>query len=333
MTVDIRPLLRANVQFSVQKNVVVADVSGFLVKIESKCPEDVLAVLHACDGSIAIHEISEITGVSRDDVAGIVSACGEAGLILRDLPRSPTVDGKELLRVLQQRYSYWNDEIFGADLWIYLMSGKATDSLVNGWLQESFHFIRGAASRLAYAASLSADRKVTSHLLDHHLEEYDHYAFFSDAIARRGVSVSQVPLPGTEAVINSARAAARRGALQYVACSGLLESSGSNTKRAMSFYETVERNFDKSNTGFVKPLLKHVGLDAEYQHGSICAEILESYGQIPTDLANDILNTARDFKDTLSLWFSDIYSFYILRPEDAGPHCRSQYRPSKEGFL
>jgi len=224
--------------------------------------------------------------------------------------------------------------MFSQPLWRFLPVGKASPSLFNGWLLESYHFIRGAAARLSYATSLCHDERVMPYFLDHHLEEYDHYQFFEEALRRRKVTFADTtPLPSTEAIINFARGAARRGPLHYMACSGLLESSGSDTARAVEFFNSLTASYDTEQSGFVEPLIEHVLLDQAYRHGSICERILGQFNEIDVTVANDVIDTAAGFKDTIIYWFRDVYRAYTDANERSfGPLSREHYRASGRGF-
>jgi hypothetical protein len=152
---------------------------------------------------------------------------------------------------------------------------------------------------------------------------------------RRGVSQGAFdPLPSTEAVINCARSAARIGPLHYTACSGLLESTGSNTGRALNFYETIGKNFDEKKTGFVEPLLQHVRMDQEYEHGSICEHVLSEFQVLDIETANAVLDVTERFKDILMFWFDDIYRAYVAAPPSSVGAIgkRNFYRRSATGF-
>jgi len=140
-------------------------------------------------------------------------------------------------------------------------------------------------------------------------------------------------LPSTEAIINFARGAARRGPLHYMACSGLLESSGSDTARAVEFFNSLTASYDTEQSGFVEPLIEHVLLDQAYRHGSICERILGQFNEIDVTVANDVIDTAAGFKDTIIYWFRDVYRAYTDANERSfGPLSREHYRASGRGF-
>lgn len=236
------------------------------------------------------------------------------------------VTGRQMAAMLSHLYGLWNERMFSGPLWQGLADGTAPRSVMIGWLVESYHFIRGANARLPYAAAHCSDERIRSIIVHHHVEEYDHHVFFAESLTRAGVSVETVdalgPLPTTAAVMNMARAAARIDELAYVACSGLLESTGSDAGRARGFYQKVAAHYDGEGTGFVDPMIKHIDLDEAYEHGSVMKDVFEPIAVIATDRADTILRTAFSFMQTLTWWFRDIQQFYSASPFRNGQHIR-----------
>jgi len=334
MDPNARPACRHADHASIAAKALTIEVGGDTYQITGVDPAVALRFLSCCNGNVPIADICKRHSIPLEIAAAIIETCRDTELLYLDVPVIVQIPADLFLDILKQRYAAWNKELFSQLLWRFLPSGKAKPSLVDGWLLESYHFIRGASARLAYATSLSHDERITPYFLDHHLEEYDHYSFFEDALRRRNVIFEDsVPLPSTEAIINFARMAARRGPLHYMACSGLLESSGSDTARAVEFYRTVATYYDEARSGFTEPLLAHVLLDQEYQHGSICARILRNFDYIETRLANDVLDTAERFKDTIVYWFKDVYRTYTSAdPGIFGPRSREFYRATGRGI-
>ncbi|MDB5653818.1 MAG: hypothetical protein JWQ94_1431 [Tardiphaga sp.] len=226
--------------------------------------------------------------------------------------------GQDLVALLKYLYERWNQMLFSHSLWISLANGTARQSVLDGWLIESYHFIRGANARLNYAASLAQDGRLKQIFAHHYVEEYDHHTFFAESLRRRGIDVARVerkgPLPSTTAVLNMARRAARIDSLAYAACSGLLESTGSDAGRARGFYADVATHYDRDATLFMEPLLKHVNLDEEYEHGSVMADVFGPIPYIARERADQVIATVALFRETLTLWFADIERFYFLHP-------------------
>jgi hypothetical protein len=280
-------------------------------------------------GTHSIKTISDKTAIPYEIATAVVDACVQSGLIVLNADNRTPLSSVRFCALLGERYTLHNTTMFTQTLWKFISSGKADSAVLDGWLLEGYHFIRGAAARLAYAASMCDDEMIRAYFITHHLEEYDHYRFFEDALRRRGINLEgSMPLPSTEAIINCARMAARRGPLHYVACSGLLEFSGSDTERSKELYRTIANHYDAAGTGFTEPLLAHALLDREYGHGAICEQILSTLGSIDLVSVNFILDTVDIFAETITYWFNDIYRSYV---SGAGKS-REYYRATGVGF-
>ncbi|MER9349984.1 iron-containing redox enzyme family protein [Mesorhizobium sp. M0227] len=254
----------------------------------------------------------------------------------------PFFKGSQISAVLSSCYKQWNDTLFSHRLWTSLADGTARSGVVDGWLIESYHFIRGANARLSYAVSLCQDQRIKSIFAHHYSEEYDHYKFFAESLSRRKIDPLHIdelgPLPSTLAVLNMARRAARIDPLAYAACSGLLESTGSDSGRAREFYGLVEKNYDLDQSGFVEPMVRHIDLDEEFEHGDVMADVFNPIEYIEEERANTILQTVSLFRETLSMWFDEIERYYYTSPYRAGiryrfvqtnsPRDRYVYSPS-----
>jgi len=334
MRLRARPAIRHVDRVSISGKSLLLEADGYNYEISGVDPALAFKFLSACDGHSSTEEICRREAIPVDLAAAIIQACSDSEFICPNLSARAAIPASLFLRILQRRYASWNSEMFSQPLWRFLPVGKASPSLFNGWLLESYHFIRGAAARLSYATSLCHDERVMPYFLDHHLEEYDHYQFFEEALRRRKVTFADTtPLPSTEAIINFARGAARRGPLHYMACSGLLESSGSDTARAVEFFNSLTASYDTEQSGFVEPLIEHVLLDQAYRHGSICERILGQFNEIDVTVANDVIDTAAGFKDTIIYWFRDVYRAYTDANERSfGPLSREHYRASGRGF-
>jgi hypothetical protein len=241
--------------------------------------------------------------------------------------------GAQLADLLHSYFDDWNNALFSRPLWTWLADGRASEAVLDGWLIETYHFIRGANARLSYATSQTSDLRVRRIFAHHYVEEYDHYKFFAESLRRRGFDPDVVekagPLVSTVAVINMARRAARDDCLAYAACSGLLESTGCDAARARSFYNAIAAQYDKAGSGFVEPMLRHIDLDEAYEHGEVMADIYRPIARIDSERADRIVECVFLFKEILLLWFDDIQNHYLRHPfsiTDALQRNRLTYR-------
>ena len=285
------------------------------IKLTGMPPDLGVTVLAQINDGNSVDDIVASLPESDDTIRSFIEKLKAEALVCDSIPGFYT--GRQMIELLRFYYQEWNDILFSHRLWTSLADGSAAESVVNGWLIESYHFIRGANVRLNYAASLAQDERVKKIFSRHYIEEYDHYKFFAESLRRRGIDVRRLrsgPLASTTAVANMARRAARSDCLAYAACSGLLESTGSDPRRARGFYSSVASHFDKTGTRFVEPLIKHVDIDEEYDHGSVMADVFGPIKMITAERADSIVATASLFRETLSLWFADVELYYFLNP-------------------
>jgi Iron-containing redox enzyme len=298
----------------------VADDNEFTMQISgarSLLIFDVLSQISARNSVVKLNERASLS--DAEEIGRIVDSLAKEKLIFR----KPVgiVTGLDFSNILKKLYAIWNELLFSDSLWTKLAGGQASNNVLEGWLIETYHFIRGANSRLPYAASLCPDERIREIFVHHHTEEYNHYKFFGDSLARKGIIVEHVerlgPLISTRAVINMSRSAARSDYLAYAACSGLLESTGTDSQRARAFYGAVASHYDKNNTGFIDPMLQHVDLDEAYEHGDVMNEIFAPIPTITAEQADRVLRVVFEFVETLRYWFQDIERCYERQPYNA----------------
>jgi hypothetical protein len=299
------------------------------IVLDGAPPHATATLLERLNAGAAPEELASVVYLDQRHVSAILSVLHREGLTIEKEPE--TYSGRQLASLLLKFYSDWNEALFSGSLWSSLADGRAAPRVVDGWLIEGYHFIRGANARLAYAAAHAADERIRRIFAHHYVEEYDHHAFFAESLRRRNIDPDAVErvgaLPTTLAVINMCRRAARLDCLCYAACSGLLESTGSDAARARSFYKAVSEHYDLDGSNFVEPLQKHSDLDEGFGHGNVMSGVLEPIKVIDADTANRIIETVALFKETLQLWFADIERYYFVNPPFDNRLARRHYRP------
>lgn len=287
-------------------------------------------LLNRIDGS---RSPSEILHRHTTHDAAFLQCIFETGLAI-ERPTDSILPGNEIATQLEAAFEVWNRRLFSHRLWQQLAGGTASYELVLGWLVETYHFIRGANARLPYAVAQCLPGRQRNILVEHFAEEYDHDKLFVQSLACFGINEPDVrsmrPLPGTQAVIDWMRAAARLDVLAYAACSGLLESTGSDAVAAQRFYDALEAHYSFA-PGFIAPMRRHIELDKGFGHGHVMRDLFETEGEIELKRADLVAQTAHGFVETLEEWFFDILSHYstpcVIRARAA-----RRYRPVDPGI-
>lgn len=242
----------------------------------------------------------------------LLDALVRAELIVVSAP-SVGVSGTEAAERFSAAFTVWNQRLFSHPLWLSLVEGTASRALIIGWVLETYHFIRGACARLPLAVAHCPAGPQRDVLSGHFSEEYNHDELFLTSLRALDVDEEVVrttpPLPGTLAVIDAMREAARRDVVAYSVCSGLLESTGSDAARGRQFYNLLEAHYGALGD-FVEPMRRHVDLDEGFGHGSVMAEVFAAEGMVDRRRLDQAAATVYGFVETLETWFTDILEHY-----------------------
>jgi Iron-containing redox enzyme len=323
-----RHALRFPLNIEDEKERLVLSTDTERIVVDGVPPHATATLIERLNAGMAMEQLAGAVYLDQRHVSAILSVLHREGLTVEEEP--DTYTGRQIAALLLRFYSDWNEALFSGSLWSSLANGTAAPRVIDGWLIEQYHFIRGANARLAYAAAHAGDERIRRIFAHHYVEEYDHHAFFAESLRRRHIDPEAVdrvgPLPTTSAVINMCRRAARLDCLCYAACSGLLESTGSDATRARAFYKAVAEHYDHDGSNFVDPLQKHSDLDEGFGHGSVMNDVFGPIKAISADRANQIIETVALFKETLQLWFADLERYYFINPPFDNRSLRRHYR-------
>jgi pyrroloquinoline quinone (PQQ) biosynthesis protein C len=237
------------------------------------------------------------------------------GALLKEkiLQRSFTdseVSPEEAIPRFQEVFKRLNVKLFTHTLWKTINTGQAHDQTLRNWILETYYFTRAVNSRLPYAIAYCKNGFVKNTFVKHFVEEYDHEIFFERALHELNIQRHQYsefsPRPGTQAVIDWMRYSARLGEYHYAICSGLLESSGSNSIESRLFYENLKKHYPALEKS-ADHMLAHVSLDESYSHGNVFNEIVHLHGPFAKKELDELCDTLFQFYRVLEYWFTDIH--------------------------
>jgi hypothetical protein len=304
------------------------------LRFELKSHETNLVVraVAAMDGHRTLESIASETGLEHELLESLASFLIERDLAVDLTALEPDwISPAAFLEVCTSLFPIWRRSVFDESLWVRLASGAVPRSLLVGWLVENYHFIQGVNDRLALAVTECQDPKIRPVFAQHFVEEYDHGRFFLEALAALGVHTEDVkrsrPLPGTLAVLNQMRSAARRDYLEYAVCSGFLESTGEDQQGALAFLHKVQGGLADDFSGALEPLAVHVRLDDGLGHPDNFGKICSLLQPISASRASDAINAGFLLLETLKLWARDIERSYFSHGNGLRLDVHS-YRPS-----
>ena len=276
-----------------------------------------LKALDEMRGDQELDEIAAISGLTSSVLHSLCKQLHDQGVLSfssATADRGALVAPSTLINSCRRRFPEWKHRLFSHPLWVSLAAGTASKTLFTGWLVESFHFIEAVTGRIPMAIANCTDPKVRRIFVRHFAEEYDHHHFFAQALGSAGIDDCRreklTPLPGTNAVRNHMRAAARLSPLAYAACSGFLESTGDDRSRTASFFECLQKHFDRPDRAIVGPMAAHAALDEGYGHSGFLESVAEAVGPVTGAQVDAALQAAYILLETLEAWSTDILRHY-----------------------
>jgi pyrroloquinoline quinone (PQQ) biosynthesis protein C len=212
-------------------------------------------------------------------------------------------------------FAGWKSRLFLHPLWTGLAAGTLPAQTFFGWLLETYHFIEGVNVRLSYAAAHCVDVRLRRIFAHHYAEEWDHAAFFLQALEAYGLTAEQVhatkPHPATSAVLHEMRWCARTDPLAYGVCSGFLESTGEDRAVGREFLARLGRAYSPPDAPNVTaPLAEHIALDERYQHNGLLEDLCRHVGEIGRSRASAALDAGYRLVETLELWSGAVLATY-----------------------
>jgi len=312
------PLLRWDADIFPDGDCVVIELADVHLRVDGFPPGKAAKLLSLFDGARAIDAAAVAANVPVTAAVALANKLvaesaameingGEADYIA---PQEFAANCRRLYRPLRERLA-------SHPLWKGLNRGELPQSVFMGWLLENYHFIDGVNDRLALAAAACGHPKIRPLFIKHYTEEWDHSSYFMKALNIMGMSEPEVlaarPLPGTVAVLDHMRRAARTDPLEYAACSGFLESTGEDRVGAAMLFARLTRHYAGDKPQAMQSLADHMHMDGVYQHNSVVENICARIEPLSLDRASAALQAAMLLVETMEVWSSDILRSYTNR--------------------
>ncbi|MFK4221386.1 iron-containing redox enzyme family protein [Streptomyces sp. NPDC020880] len=284
--------------------------------------KDFLNLKRYLDGRHTVQQISDITGVSPEDVLGIVNAFAEQSLLREEDTSLETISTDAFLKQIDKSTAMWTEQIGYHRLWSGLETQEYRKEVFLGLIMETYHYIKSASDHVSTAIAHCSDPHWKKILSEYLAEEYDHAWMARDSLINMGLSKEEIenahPVIGTWSWINNLREIARGDTLGYLACTKLFEARGTETLEGAQTLQRLAELY-----GFpkdcLKPLVSHVEEDVKANHTGLLEEALEGRDSVPAWQAHRAVNNLHDLKhsfdqynDGIVLYYSDI-SNYIPR--------------------
>jgi len=312
---DYRPRLRHCTFFrpDTGSTVMIVGDKHFEIEQQGADFDSFLNLKRYLDGRHSIVEIAQITGVSTEDVIGIVQSFEDQGLLrteVRDLDFIP-VDA--FLKQLEKSVSMWEEQIGYHRLWSGLENLSYRKEVFLGLIIETFHYISSASRHISTALAHCSD-PAWSHILSQYLaEEYDHAWMPRESLIRMGLSPAEVdgahPLIGTWSLINNLCEIARQDTLGYLACTMLFEARGAETLEGAHTLQRLACQYGYPED-CLAPLVAHVEADVNAGHIGLLESALKDRQFVPADQAHRAVNNLHDLKHSFDQYHYSIIQYY-----------------------
>lgn len=309
------PVLRADAMVRVTDDRhLEVELGDEVYTLSGLAPRPLAQALNLLDGAHALADVSERFELPLSGLDTVVARLLAAGVVNHSPMPDAAMKPAEFARLCRSMFVPWKARLFDHPLWRGLVAGTLDRRVFVGWAVESYWFIEGVIDRLPMAAACSENRSLRAVFAHHFSEEWDHFHFFARTLDALDVTAEQrrigQPLPSTRAILHWMRAAARQDPLRYAACSGFLESTGTDRASAREFFDKVGQCYDTPDRKAVTPMAEHVSLDEDYGHGSMIENVADCFAAIPRERAGQALQSAYGLVETLEMWSSDILRHY-----------------------
>ena len=311
-------MLHWEAKLGVRQDVVELELEESTISIAGLGPQATLMLLKLFDGRRSLGEAARLAHVPVAEALALAWKLVEAGAAAAvdhaNRTDAPCIDPAVFAMACRALHRKLRPRIERHVLIQGLNFGQVQRQVFLGWLIENYHFIEGVNDRLAAAVAACDDRDLRPLFVKHYIEEWDHSRYFMTALNRLGIPRARVlasqPLPGTLAVLNHMRDAARRDPLQYVACSGFLESTGEDRDGARIFFDRITEHYANTIPEAIQPLADHMQLDGAYQHDCVVENVCAKLPAITPTRASGALQSAVTLVETIEVWLTDILRFY-----------------------
>lgn len=309
------PMLRADARLRIADQSVEVDIDDCIFTVSGPPPSRLLQAIASMNGLQDLDVVGRQSGLHIDTIRSTVKCLTDIG-VLRHGQSAPRecLSPDEFSRLCRRLYGQWKQRLFSHPLWVGLADGSLPRPVFVGWVVESWWFIEGVIDRLPMAIANTEDPAIRAVFSQHFAEEWDHFTFFERALDALGITANMRanarPLPSTQAVQNLTRSAARRDPLRYAACSGFLESTGTDRTAARLFFDLVGKCYDGTERRAVRPMMDHVTLDEKYGHGGFVEKVVNEIQEIEWERAHAAIRDAYALVETLEMWSTDILRHY-----------------------
>lgn len=291
---------------------VVVGSERFSLSEEAGSRDSLLRVKSCLDGRHTLAEISARTGVSQEGVLQVVGVFRELDLLRREVAvdRIPSAD---FVRTVDDACTMWSRQIGYHPLFQLLRTKQVRREVFQGWVLETYHYVKSAARHIALAVGNCDDAGWEPLLTEYFTEEYAHAPLILAAVERTGISRGEAegahPLIGTLSLVNALCEIARSSTLSYIACTSLFEARSEDYENAKDDFLRIAALYGYSSED-VAPIVEHMAGDIAAGHTSLLAQALAGRDAITAREAHTTVNALHDLKHSFDQYHDQILQYY-----------------------
>lgn len=274
--------------------------------------EKFLEVKSYFDGRHSVREISELTGVTYDDIKGIVDTFAELGLMRQEEPVD-LIPVDSFLRRVEDSCVMWKRQIGFHRLYRQLFEGAASKRVFIGVFQETYHYVKAAPRHISVAIAHCKDDYWERLLTEYFNDECDHSELILRTLENLGVqrdrAVSAHPIIGTMSLINMLCEIGRSSTLAYLACTRLFEASREDANDAEEAWKEIAGKYGVEAKA-IEPFINHMMGDVISDHGSLLARALKNEKYIDAKEAHYAVNCLHDLKHSYDQFHDQVIQYY-----------------------
>jgi pyrroloquinoline quinone (PQQ) biosynthesis protein C len=265
-----------------------------------------------CTRYSTMDSISSRSGVPAKDVESVLASIGGIGLI---------IDGNAQLNrtrfeVVKRAVDMWASELQRDFIANCLLEDGCDRRLLEGWLLETYHYVKDFPEAIAEAASQATSSELRYVLMRYADQERGHESFVLDCLTRIGFGCDEVresrPLLSTQLVAHKMRDLFRVDPSAALLMAAMVEARDFEPSNANELREEIELHHGLPANA-LQPYFDHQRIDFQLRHHALLEDHSGLLNLHDDTLLDAMIDGLHDVKHAFDLQGIEICSYY--RPD------------------
>lgn len=314
---NIYPKFRHNlwVRLEEEKDFYYLTFSKGLYKVPKEDAENFIRIRSFCTGHNTREEIAKKSGFSKEKVAEIVNSLTEVDMLHLPAGELSSVSINQKTETLLDACRIWREQIGETHLLNKILKGEANKFIVQGWLLETYHYIKFFPDTLLAAHNACEHEGLKSLLYKYHKEEKGHEKFIENTLIRTGLTSTEVqssiPLVSTRLIKFLLEELFKLCPASVLLVASIIEAAEADFEQKNRLMQEFQKHYG-FNRDVMEPYFKHVEVDIGLGHEKLLANNLKYLDLIPSELLHEVTNKIHDIKHAFDLQQLEIEYYYKL---------------------